>query len=273
MYENYWQIDRKPFDNSSDPAFYYPAEPHQGALLKLRYAVESRRGAALLAGPAGMGKTMLLQQMRQQLSDQFVPFAHLVFPQMPADQLLAFLASELGATSGHEPGQTIDSTVQAVERFLVQNARQGRHAVVAVDEAHLLQEPEKLEVLRLLLNFEVDGHSAMTLLLVGQASLLPLLDRRPNLEQRVDVKCLLRLLTIEETVSYVNHRLTAAGARRAIFEDDALEALFHLTHGIPRQINRLCDLALLIGFAEELPAIGATQIESVCEELVTVSPE
>ena len=273
MYEQYWQIDRKPFDNASDPAFYYPAEPHQGALLKLRYAVESRRSAALLAGPAGLGKTMLVQQLRQQLSEQFVPFAHLVFPQMPADQLLAFLASELGAVSGHEAGMTIDGTVQAIERFLVQNSRQGRHAVVVVDEAHLLQDPETLEVLRLLLNFEVDGHSAMTLLLVGQTSLLPLLDRRPNFEQRVDVKCLLRLLDLEETVSYVNHRLVAAGAKRAIFEDEALETLFQLTHGTPRAINRLCDLALLIGFAEELPAIGAAQIEAVCDELVAVSPE
>lgn len=273
MYEHYWQIDRKPFENTSDPEFYYPAEPHQGALLKVRYAVESHRGAALLAGPAGIGKTMLVQQMRRQLSEAFRPFVHVVFPQMPADQLLSFLAGELGAVSGQEVGLGVDASVRAIERHLAENARQGQHAVVAIDEAHLLQDPQTLEAIRLLLNFEVDGRAAMTLLLVAQAALLPVLDRQPALEQRIDVKCLLRLLDLDETVSYVNHRLAAAGARRAIFEDDALEALFQLTHGAPRQINRLCDLALLIGFAEELPAIGAAQIESVCDELVTVSPE
>jgi len=273
MYEHYWQIDRKPFENTSDAGFYYPAEPHQGALLKLRYAVESRRGAALLAGPAGLGKTMLVQQMRHHLSEQFAPFVHVVFPQMPADQLLAFMASEMGAISGHDSRWGIDATIHAMEGYLAQNVKQGLHAVVAIDEAHLLQDPETLEVLRLLLNFEVNGQAAMTMLLVGQTSLLPLLDRRPNLEQRIDVKCLLRLLNMDETVSYVNHRLAAAGARRAIFEDEALEMLFQLTHGTPRQINRLCDLALLIGFAEELPAIGAAQIEAVCDELVAVAPE
>ena len=44
MYENYWQLLAKPFEGSGDPRFYYPSEVHQGALLKLRYAIESRRG-------------------------------------------------------------------------------------------------------------------------------------------------------------------------------------------------------------------------------------
>ncbi|REK30179.1 MAG: AAA family ATPase [Planctomycetota bacterium] len=273
MYEAYWQLQRKPFDSTSDAEFYYPAEPHQAAMLKMRYAVESRRAAAVLAGPPGLGKTLIVQHIRQYLDERFQPFVHLVFPQMPAVQLLAYLASEIGAATGHETGQGASETVRAIEERLRENRSAARHAVVAVDEAHLLQDPETIEMLRLLLNFSVDGQSPLTLLLVGQTSLLPMLERRPDLEQRIDVKCLLRLLNLEETVSYVNHRLAAAGAPRAIFEDDALEALFHLTHGTPRQINRLCDLALLIGFAEELPAINAAQIEAVSEELITVTPE
>ena len=68
------------------------------------------------------------------------------------------------------------------------------------------------------------------------------------------------------------HRLQVAEAKGEIFEPEALRALYELTHGIARRINRLCDLALLIGFAEERQAIGADQIESVCQELVAVSP-
>ena len=58
MYETYWRLTQKPFENAADPRFYYPAESHQAALLKLRYAIENRRGAALLAGPSGSGKTL-----------------------------------------------------------------------------------------------------------------------------------------------------------------------------------------------------------------------
>ena len=64
MYESYWKLNQKPFENCSDPRFYYPGESHQAALLKLRYAIENRRGGALLAGPCGSGKTLLVGMLR-----------------------------------------------------------------------------------------------------------------------------------------------------------------------------------------------------------------
>ena len=79
--------------------------------------------------------------------------------------------------------------------------------------------------------------------------------------------------TLEETAEYVAHRLRAAGAERSIIEPDAIPALHDLSRGVPRQINRLCDLALLIGFAEERQTLGAEQFEAVCRELVAVEPE
>ncbi len=100
-----------------------------------------------------------------------------------------------------------------------------------------------------------------------------MVDRMPGLEERLAIKCLLRPLTLEETVSYVAHRLNAAGAKQPIFEPRALETLHALTHGLPRRINRLADLALLIGYAEGRPAITAEQLEGVAQELVAVAPE
>jgi type II secretory pathway predicted ATPase ExeA len=83
----------------------------------------------------------------------------------------------------------------------------------------------------------------------------------------------LRPFTVEETTSYIMHRLTAASARREIFTTEALARVHELTGGNPRRINRLCDLVLLIAFAEERPRIGPEQVEQVSNELVTVAPE
>ncbi|MEM8681745.1 MAG: ATPase, partial [Planctomycetota bacterium] len=91
MYENYWNLSRKPFDDDPDRGWYYPAEGHQGALLKLRYAIENQRGASILAGRGGVGKTLIINQLLATLPEHITPRAHIVFPQMPADQLLAFL--------------------------------------------------------------------------------------------------------------------------------------------------------------------------------------
>src|SRR5271163_4439310 len=111
MYENYWQLSAKPFDGGGDARFYYPSEVHQGALLKLRYAIESRRGGALLAGGSGSGKTLLVHALRRQLAENHSPVVHLVFPQMSASELLKYLADELGAADSASFGG-VDQTVR-----------------------------------------------------------------------------------------------------------------------------------------------------------------
>lgn len=272
MYESHWQLKAKPFEDSLDGRFYYPSEAHQGALLKLRYAIENRRGAALLSGAAGLGKTLLIQTLSQQLADSFQPRVHVVFPQMPAEQILAYLAGELTSET-YPTTPAVQQCVRRIEKALHENAQAGKHAVIVLDEAHLLEDARSLETMRLLLNFQQEGQPCLTLLLVGHPSLLPTLDRTPELDERIAVKCLLRRFTLEETISYISHRMNAVGGSRPIFDQPALEAIHHLSHGVPRRINRLCDLALLVGFAEERSSIGASQVESVSQELVAVLPE
>jgi general secretion pathway protein A len=273
MYRSYWQLQRRPFDDFASADFYYPGESHQGAMLKLRYAIENRQAGALLAGASGVGKTQLISTLLARLPEHLAPRVHLVFPQMPPDQLLAYIAAELGESDAAAPVTTIQESARRIEKILQENARRGRHAVVVVDEAQLLVDSGALETMRLLLNFETTNGAGLTLLLVGQPGILPSLDRLPALEERLGVKCLMRPFTPAETAGYVTHRLQVAGAEANIFTVDAIESLHALSSGIPRRINRLADLALLIGFAEERDEIAAAQVESVSEELVTVAPE
>lgn len=272
MYETYWQLKQKPFENVADPRFYYPGESHQAALCKLRYAIENRRGGALLAGPSGVGKTLVTALLAGCLGEAFTPFVRLSFPQMSTGELLAYLADEL---DGGEPAPTpcVQVSVRRIQRFLAANSEQGRHAVLVIDEAHLLDGVQTFEALRLLLGFESGGAPALTLLLVGQPAILPLLDRMPQWEEQLAVKCLLRPFSETETAAYVEHRLRVAGAVRSIVDADAMPTLQALTHGIARRINRLCDLALLVGFAEEQPVLGAAQFEAVCQELMAIAAD
>lgn len=271
MYEAYWQLQQKPFDNCADPKFYYPGESHQAALLKLRYAVENQRGAALLSGAPGSGKTLVASMLRSVLDEVFSPWVHLVFPQMPPEELLAYLASRL--TGEIATATRVPDDLRRIERCLAENAKAGRHAVLLLDEAHLLDGVRALETLRLLLNYEFEGRPALTLILSGQPAILPVLDRIPHFEERLGVKCLLRPFSERETAEYVEHRLRVAGAPRPLFEPEALSAVYRLTLGFARRINRLCDLALLIGYAEQRRTIAAAQLEGIQHELVTVAPE
>jgi len=270
MYESYWQLDARPFDHSADARFYYPGPSQQAALLKLRYAVENRRGAALLAGEPGLGKTLVAQTLLRQLDDSFRPRLHLVFPQMPPDELLAYLADQLTAASGGTP--SVGQSLKRIESGLAEVAKAGQHAVIVIDEAHLLRETRALETIRLLLNLESAAQPLATIVLVGQTGLAIDVQRLPQLDERLAVKCLLARLTADQAKAYVQHRLTAAGAKWPIFDNEAIERIHQLTHGIPRRINRLCDLALLVGYGEELKTLSRKHVESIHDELVGATP-
>lgn len=273
MYTNYWQLQSSPFENG-DPRFYFASDTHQSGLLKLRYLLENQKEAGLLVGGTGLGKSYLLRALAEQMGESHGPFVRLVFPQMSSPELLAYLAVELGAdpASVSSAAGGLDRTVREIQRLLTQFAAQGRRPVIIIDEAHLIDDLQIFHTLRLLLNFS-ERKSDFTLILAGQRELLTHVRRIGEFEERLAVKCLLRPLNLEETVGYVSYRLEVAGARRPIFEPTAVTTIFEVSKGIPRRINRVCDLALLVGFAEESSSISAEQIEAVSEELTAAVPD
>ena len=158
MYLDYWQLTSKPFEPGASRTTFYPCESHEAALLKLRYAVENRRGAVLLAGPSGVGKTSLVQLFGSELRDEFRPQVHVVFPQMSSRDLLVYLAEQLERRPPRIHATQSRKASAGSKPQLRHNVELGQHAVVVVDEAHLLEDCGALETLRLLLNFESAGH-------------------------------------------------------------------------------------------------------------------
>lgn len=271
MYLDYWQLDAKPFEPHCEAPAAFAAAGRTAALHKLRYAIENHRAACVVAGPAGTGKTLLIESLRRELGESYQPFVHVVFPQMTERDLLVYLAEQLGAPPAEPPRHTIEESLRRFEFILRENVRQKRHAVIVVDEAHLLEDSGLLESLRLLLNLTVEGRPGFTLLLVGQPALLPMIARHGALDERIDMKVLLPALTADETAAYVQHRLEAAGATRDVFTAEALTTIYQLSAGAPRRVNRLCDLALLVGFANGDRQIDADDVHAVHDELVAVT--
>lgn len=275
MYEQHWNLETNPFDSSFDPRFFFHSETHQAALLKLKYLVEHDKGAGLLVGAAGFGKTFVLRQLVHELDNRFRPFVHIVYPKFSAAEMMADIAVRLGAEESavrnHATG--IDFTIRQIERQLRTFTQQDRHPLIAIDDAHLIDNLQVFESLRLLLNFQGTGQSNFTLILVGDRVLLSRISRIGQLDDRLSVKSLLRPLTQQETADYVVHRLQAAGVSQSIFDQAALNELFELSQGVPRRLNRLCDLALLVGYADGIQSLSATQIASVGVELNSVTPD
>ena len=95
----------------------------------------------------------------------------------------------------------------------------------------------------------VSGESAITILLSGHPQLLDHLNEEPSFCQRMHLAWRLEPLSEQQTIEYVSHRIRAAGGDLWVFDEDALREAHHASHGLPRQINNICDIALLLGCA------------------------
>ena len=268
MHQSYWGLLRDPF--STQPAWddHYASEAGEEALLRLRYVVEQARGAGLLVGETGVGKSHLLQVLAQQLDPRRHPVIALRFPQLNAAETLQYLASELSGDSERPVTRTtgLDGAVRAIERSLDLLAGEGISPVIAVEDSHLIEDPGDFQVLRLVLDLQPLGGTPPTLLLVGEPAVRNQVGRIAPLADRIAVHCELSPFEPHETDRYVQHRLAAAGAGEEIFTPAALSAVHRHSGGAARRINRLCDLGLLLGFAAEADMVDVRQIESAAEE-------
>jgi len=163
MYTDYWQLTTKPFEAGADPAFVYPCEQQRSAAHKLRYAIESRRAAVALVGPTGVGKTMLLEQLPDSFGEESGPVVRLYFPLMSPRDLLVYFAEQLGAPPADPIQQTVEESLRRLEFTLGEIRRRGQHAVLVVEEAHLLEDTIfSAEVVRTLLSRYPESDSART---------------------------------------------------------------------------------------------------------------
>ena len=275
MYLEHWNLERRPFENTLEPEFFFPSQTHQAAVLKLRYLIENQKGAGVLVGPTGTGKTFVTRRLVQELSEQVGPWLNFVFPQMSADDLLTDIAIRLGGESAAAewPMHSVlprSAALRIIERSLDEYARTERHPVLVIDDAHLIDDPATMQTLELLLNFQQPPQRAFSLILLGDRLLLSRLSRLPRFDERLAVRAMLQSLSPDETARYIRFRLEVSGARKAIFDAEALAEIAELSDGIPRRINRLADLALLVGYADGRNRLSASDVSAVSDELATV---
>lgn len=270
MYESYWNLTGKPFSHRSEPARFFRSKSHQAALLRLKYGLDNFDGPGLVIGLSGTGKTSLIQVFAAEHSNMR-PFVHVVFPALGCDELLRLIATEL-SESGVVTATGTEGVFRQIQNSLRKHALDGKKPLLCFDDAHLLSEDALQFVIQPLLNLsDTSAGTACSILLAGQPVLSSRVRKLTELSERIAVTTPLVGFTATETAEYVQSCVQNAAGSSNVFSQKALQRLYEVTAGNPRRINRLCDMALLVGFAEELQQITETQIDAVSNELLSAA--
>lgn len=265
-YLQYYGLKEHPFSNVVDNRFYFDSPQHRDALLRLKYAIDTKKGLAVVIGEIGAGKTTLARRLLDDLSEDLYEATLLVVihSSVSSEWLLKKFAIQLGVSDIKE--DKVEILGQIYKRLLEINDS-GRTAVLLIDEVQMLKSREIMEEFRGLLNMEMPGGKMINLILFGLPELEEVLSLDEPLKQRVAVKVFLRPLNEENTIEYIRHRLHIAGGQDTVFLDNALKEVYKYSKGIPRLINTICDNALLEGYLFKAKRIDDSIIKTVAVDL------
>lgn len=266
MYEAFYGLSSKPFQLNPDPRFYYSSKPHRRARSYLVYGVMRGEGFIVITGEVGAGKTTIVRDLLDSLENGSVVAAHLVSTQLGAEDALKLVCAAFGVPVR---GTGKADMLMALEAFFITQTTQGKRCLLIVDEAQNLQ-PQAVEELRMLSNFQFGDQALLQTFLVGQPEFRNILQGPGMLQlrQRVTARCHLGPLDEEDTRAYIEHRLRCAGATdKPTFEPAVFAGIFQHTGGIPRRINTVCDRLLLQGYLAETPRLTVDALNEVISEM------
>ena len=150
----------------------FSTEQHREALAGLTYAILDRKGFLALSGMAGAGKTTMLAWVLQKLPSNKVQSSVILNLTLTPSEFLELAMLDFGI---QDIPTNKAQRLWILQKFLVQQQREGKISVLIVDEAHKLSS-EVLEEIRLLGNFESAEEKLLQVVLIGQSELDKLLE-------------------------------------------------------------------------------------------------
>ncbi|MFN3551056.1 MAG: ExeA family protein [Endomicrobiia bacterium] len=268
-YLSYWGLKELPFETTPDTRYFYFSKEHEEAFLRLRYVIEHKKPLCMITGEYGSGKTLLCNFLITKLPYEKYQCVYLGNPFLPPEEVIHNLVLILTRGGGGveklpvKKAEIIHLFVEIVKR----NLQIGKHTVIFFDEAHLVEDIKVFEELRVLLNSTTT--IPISIILLGQTELREKIGLLGQFKSRITYHYHIKNLEKEEVDEYIKHRLLVAGHPTGeLFCKFAVEEIYNLTSGLPRTINNICDVSLMLAMGKEMDKVHKEVILEAKEEVL-----
>lgn len=239
--------------------------PHfDNALARIMRVVDKRLCVTVTSVP-GAGKTSLIRALEYRLPDARYRVHYVKVTNLSKRDF----CREIAAVCGIAPVGTYPNLVRKLqEQWETSSAVDGLRTLLILDEAHDIR-PEVLAILRILTNFEMDSRLVISIILAGQPSLKTMLgrDELEDVAKRIANYVDLRLLSRDETQLYIEHRCAIAGASTTPVDTTAVEAIYEMSRGNMRAIDRLALEALELAHEAKVEVVSSGHVVAAKKNL------
>jgi type II secretory pathway predicted ATPase ExeA len=264
MLQAYWNLKGNPFDKSIKCENLFMSKNFEELLSRLDY-IKNNRGIMLITGQPGTGKTTAIRAFVNNLSDLSFKTFYVPLSTVNVSDFYKQLNELIGGEECSRKSKLFGS-IQKQIREMVSDFK--KIPVIIFDEAHLLKN-DNFNELQILLNFNMDSTDPAIVILTGQPHLADRL-ARPMLRafyQRIMIKYQLLPLQKDEIKPYLKHHLKLKGCNDFPFADNAIEAIFKNTAGIPRVTGALALKCMTLCMIQKSQTISEEHVFKAAHEI------
>lgn len=226
---------------SPNPTVMYLTPLLKAGIARVKRAIERKQGLCMVVGDIGLGKSTLLRYISANYDMDETRYSTSYLHDSRKCKSPFDLLKMISEDFGIPPKRSQMAQMGAIEAFLESNYAAGKTTVIFIDEGQRLP-LETLELIRSLLNYETDTHKLVQFVVAGQNNLRDrLLTPRYNaLRSRIVAPIVMQPLTMEETKNMIQSRVESWDMANP-FSPEALNAIYALSGGVPREILLLCQ--------------------------------
>jgi general secretion pathway protein A len=263
----------RPFSILPDPSMIFWSSDHGKAFAVLDYGLMTHAPLTVVTGEVGTGKSTLIQALLRRV-DPDVRIGLISNARGDRGDLLRWVLNALEVAYPADADYV--RLFHIFQDHVVARYAAGQRVVLIFDEAQNLG-MEMLEELRMLTNMNSGTDALLQLILLGQPELREMITR-PELRQfaqRVTATYHLKGMDAVTTGDYVRHRLRQAGGSGHEITPEAIARIHIEAEGVPRIVNKICDLALVYASAVGRRVVGPEMIDELIADglLLKAAPE